>query len=454
MKPKEFARRRRQLIREMGDNAIAIIPTAGEKTRNRDVTYPFRPDSDFYYMTGFPEPEAVAVLAGGREQGEYVLFCRESDPDHEQWHGRRAGLEGACKRYGADDAFPFSDIDDILPGMLENRSRVYYAMGYYPEFDQQVIDWVARVRARKRSGIAAPSEIIALDRSLHEMRLVKSAAELEAIRSAVAISVKAHERAMRRTRPGRFEYEIEAELGYEFALGGARANAYPSIVAGGENGCILHYTENDAVLRDGDLLLIDAGCEYDSYAADITRTFPVNGRFSRAQRALYDIVLAAQLAAIDKTRAGMSFGDPHAAAVDIIVDGLMDLGLLKGRRKTVMEKEKYKDFYMHGTGHWLGMDVHDVGDYKIAEEWRLLEPGMVTTVEPGIYVPRNLRGPGKPYAGIGIRVEDDVLVTADGPEVLTAAVPKTVAELEQVVGADAPGRARPVRTKRARRKAA
>ena len=326
MDRKEFPRRRRRLLEMIGEGAIAILPTAPVRTRNRDVEYPFRPDSDFYYITGFEEPEAVAVLIPGRDEGQYLLFCRERDPDKELWDGSRAGLEGACEVYGADDAFPIGDIDDILPGLMENRERVYYAMGVYQDFDARVMQWVGRVRARSRAGVTAPAEFVALDHLIHDLRLYKSRAEVRAMRKAMEISMRAHERAMRTCRPGRKEYQVEAELHHEFMLGGARAPAYPAIVGAGANSCVLHYTRNQDTARSGDLLLIDAGCELDYYASDITRTFPVNGRFSAPQRAVYEVVLAAQQAAIDQVRPGNHWNDPHEAAVATVVDGLIDLG--------------------------------------------------------------------------------------------------------------------------------
>jgi len=421
-------------MEEMEENSIAILPAAPVRSRNRDVEFPYRQDSDFYYLTGFAEPEAVAVLCPGREQGEFVLFCRERDPQMELWNGKRAGLEGACRDYGADDAFPIGDIDDILPGLLEDQSCVYYAMGYYPEFDQRMIGWVNRVRTRSRAGVSSPGEFVALDHVLHEMRLVKSRTEIKTMRRAMEISAKAHRRAMRACRPGMTEYQIEAELLHEFMRSGSRDVAYPPIVAGGANACVLHYTDNREVLRDGDMLLIDAGAEYEYYASDITRTFPVNGRFSRAQRALYDLVLEAQSAAIEQVRPGNHWNEPHEAAVEVLSEGLIALGLLKGRKSTVVSKERYRKFYMHRTGHWLGMDVHDVGDYKIGGEWRVLEPGMVMTVEPGLYVAGGQKGVPRKWWNIGIRIEDDVLVTRDGPKVLTEGVPKDAEEIEDLVG--------------------
>jgi Xaa-Pro aminopeptidase len=429
----EFARRRKQLIEQMEPASIAIVPTAPVRQRNRDVEFPFRPDSDFLYLTGFPEPEAVAVIKPGREQGDFVLFCRERDPEMEQWNGVRAGLEGACAEYGAHDAFPYGDLDDILPGLIEGCETVYYAMGYYADFDQRMMRWVQRLRTRARSGTAAPGEFVALDHLLHDMRLFKSREEVKTMAQAVAISAAAHERAMRTCRPGMAEYEIEAELSYEFVRGGARSPAYPSIVASGANACVLHYVENAATMRDGDLLLIDAGAEFDYYASDITRTFPVNGRFTAAQREVYELVLAAQHAAIAAVKPGSHWNAPHDAAVEVITQGLVELGLLKGKVSKLIEKEAYRKFYMHRTGHWLGMDVHDVGDYKIGGEWRVLEPGMVMTVEPGLYIGDGRSVP-KAFRNIGIRIEDDVLVSRDGHEVLTAAVPKDADAVEALVG--------------------
>ena len=432
MHMKEFARRRKQLMRMMGRGSVAVIPAAPVRGRNRDVEYPYRQDSDFFYLTGFPEPEAVAVLIPGRKAAEYILFCRERDPVMETWNGRRAGQEGACTLYGADDSFPVGDIDDILPGLLEGRERVYYTVGIQPEFDQRVFGWVNQIRARGRTGSRAPDEYVSLEHLMHDMRLFKSRAEIKTMRKAMQISVNAHRRAMQICRPGMREYQIEAEFLHEFRTHGAEP-AYPSIVGGGENACILHYTENDAELTDGDLVLIDAGAEYQCYAADITRTFPVNGRFSAPQRAVYEVVLAAQYAAIDKVRPGNTWNDPHAAAVEVLTEGLVELGLLKGKVRTLLKKEAYRQFYMHRTGHWLGMDVHDVGDYKVGGEWRVLEPGMVLTVEPGLYIPAGAKGVARKWWNIGVRIEDDVLVTADGCEVLTAAAPKAVDEIEALM---------------------
>ena len=399
---KEFCRRRKQLMRMMGSNSIAIIPTAPERTRNRDVEFPFRPDSDFYYLTGFPEPEAVAVLVPGRGHGEYLLFCRERDPQMETWTGRRAGTAGAVDSWDADDAFPISDIDDILPGLLEQCERVFCTMGNDPAFDRRVMDWVNRLRQGGRSGTRTPDEFVSLEHLLHDMRLYKSRSEVRVMRTAAKVACQAHRRAMQACRPGMYEYEIEAEFLHGFRSAGM-VPAYPSIVGGGENGCILHYTTNDALLNDGDLLLIDAGAEYDCYASDVTRTFPVNGRFSKAQKALYDVVLAAPLAAIKNVAPGNHWNAPHAAAVRVQTRGLVKLGILKGKPAELVRQEAYRRFYMHRTGHWLGMEVHDVGDYKVGGAWRVLEPGMSLTVEPWLYIRAGSRGVSRKWWNIGIR---------------------------------------------------
>ncbi len=437
MDKREFKRRRKRLMDIVNDGGIAIQPTAPEQVRNRDVHFPFRADSDFAYLTGFPEPEALAVLVPDRPQGEYILFCRERDPHAETWHGRRAGVEGAVERYGADAACPITDLEDILPGLLENRERIFYSMGRYPDFDQKLMGWVNDIRARARAGVHAPDEFIDLSHHLHEMRLVKSKSELVAMRKAAAASVTAHEQAMAFCAPGVWEYQVEAELMHGFMHGGCRSTAYPPIVGGGANSCILHYTENNCQLNDGDVLLIDAGGEYEHYASDITRTFPVNGRFSKAQRDIYEIVLAAQHAAFKECYAGNHWNAPHEAAVEEITRGLVSVGLLKGRVSKLIKDGAYRDYYMHRTGHWLGMDVHDVGDYKIGDEWRTFEPGMVLTVEPGIYLAAGAPGVSKRWANIGVRIEDDVLITDGEPEVLTAALPTDPDEVEALVQAGA-----------------
>ncbi|MEJ2310088.1 MAG: Xaa-Pro aminopeptidase [Gammaproteobacteria bacterium] len=433
MTKNEFKRRRAQLMRMMGKDAIAIVPTAPERIRNRDVHYPFRADSDFYYLTGFNEPEAVAVLIPGRKTAEYILFCRQRDPEREQWDGLRAGQEGAVRDYGADDSFPIEDLDDILPRMLEQCERVFYAMGCNPDLDHRMSEWIGKVRSRARSGTVGPIEFIALDHYLHDMRLYKSRSEIAVMRKAAKISATAHARLMRNCKPGMHEYQLQADFEHACASKGATRQAYPAIVGGGNNACILHYIENNAELGDGDLVLVDAGCELDCYASDITRTFPVNGRFSEAQRQLYQLVLDAQHAAIAAVRPGNSWNAPHQAAVRTLTRGLVKLGLLKGKPAQLIKKGAYGKFYMHKTGHWIGMDVHDVGDYKVDGEWRMLEPGMVLTVEPGLYIPRGMRGVARKWQGIGIRIEDDVLVTKEGHEVLTSGVPKEIDEIEALM---------------------
>lgn len=433
MNNQEYKRRRKHLMQMMGDDAVAILPAALVRMRNRDAEFQYRQDSDFHYITGFDEPEAVAVLVPGREHGEYILFCRENDKKMETWNGPRAGQEGAIEKHAADDSFPIDDIDDILPGLLENKEKVYYTMGVHPDFDQRVIKWVNRLREQSRMGVHTPGEFVALDHQLHDMRLYKSAAEIKVMRKAAQISAKAHIRAIQFCKPGMQEYQLEGELLHSFIQQGARFPAYSSIVGGGKNGCILHYVENRETLKDGDLVLIDAGAELECYAADISRTFPVNGKYSKEQRALYEIVLASQYAAIEQVKPGNHWNDPHEAAIKVITQGLIDVGILKGKLETQIKKETYKEFYMHRTGHWLGMDVHDVGDYKVDDEWRVLEPGMVLTVEPGLYISADSEKVAKKWHNIGIRIEDDVLVTKDGYEVLSKDVPKEPDEIEALM---------------------
>ena len=429
----EFARRRKELMAMIGKDAIAIVPAAPERTRSRDTLYPYRQDSDFHYLCGFPEPEAVLVLIPSRAQGQFIVFCRERDRERETWDGYRAGPEGACEQYGADDAFPITDMDDILPGLLEGKTKVYSAIGKDKEFDQHLMEWVNSIRAKARTGAVPPGEFVDLDHLLHENRLFKKPAELKLMRKAAKISAEAHCRAMRASKPGLIEYQLQAEIEHTFAMEGASFPAYTSIVGGGDNACILHYVENNRPLNDGDLVLIDAGCEYQHYAADITRTFPVNGRFSPEQKAIYELVLKAQLAGIEAAQAGNHWDAPHQATVEVITAGLVKLGLLKGSVKKLIAAGAYSEFYMHRAGHWLGIDVHDVGDYKIDGEWRLLEPGMVMTIEPGIYIAPDCKKVAKKWRGIGVRIEDDVAITRKGTEVLTSAVPKTVAEIEALM---------------------
>jgi len=426
----EFTRRRRELMALMEENSIAILPSARLVNRNSDVEYQFRQESDFYYLTGFCEPDSVVVLVPGREYGEAILFCRERDKEKERWNGKITGPERAMQLFGLDDAFPISDIDDILPGLIEGKKKLYYAMGSNRDFDSQIIEWVKSISSNKQRGAKPPGEFVQLGQYVHELRLFKSAQEIKLMKEAAKISSEAHKQAMKSVRPGMYEYHLEAELRYVFMKHGSRFQAYPAIVGSGENACILHYTQNDAMMKDGDLVLIDAGCEYDYYASDITRTFPVNGKFSEPQKKLYTIVLEAQYAAINAVRPGNLWSQPHDEAVRCIVTGLLDLGILEGNPDDLIKSESYKRFYMHKTGHWLGLDVHDVGEYQVGGEARVFEPGMVTTIEPGLYIDEDAEDVSPEFRGIGIRIEDNVLVTRDGNEVLTQDAPKTVEEIE------------------------
>lgn len=430
---KEYAARRKDLMSQMHKNSIAIISSAPEKIRSRDTHYPYKQNVNLSYLCGFPEPESVLVLIPGRENGETVLFCRDKDPLRETWDGYREGPDGAVKNFGADDAFPISDIDDILPNLIEGKDRLYYAIGKDPEFDKHLMDWINHVRSQRGNGALPPGEFVDLDHFINEMRLFKTAGEVKIMRKAGEISAKAHVRAMKASRPGVFEYQLQAEIEHEFAMSGSVGPAYSSIVGGGKNGCVLHYVENKDPLRDGDLVLIDAGCEYQNYAADITRTFPVNGKFSVEQAAIYDVVLKAQADAIAMIGPGIEYNKTNEATIRTITQGLVDLGLLQGDVDELIANGAHRKFYMHGAGHWLGMDVHDVGDYKIEGQWRVYEPGMVVTIEPGIYI-----APGSPnidekWHGIAVRIEDDIVVTKDGNENLTAAVPKERNEIEALM---------------------
>ena len=433
---KECQKRRRSLMNQIGDNSVAIFPAAREQVRSRDTMYPFRQDSDFSYLTGFSEPDAVAVLLPGRAQGEYVLFCRDKDRTREIWDGFRAGPEGCREQYLADDAFPVDDMDDILPGMIEGRERVFVHMGKQPELDQRLLLWLQHIRSQSKFSGAAPGEIIDPDHLISEMRLIKTAPEIKIMKKAGKISAEAHCLAMQSCQPGLYEYQLQAEIEHHFAKNGALAPAYNSIVGSGANGCVLHYIENREQMRDGDLVLIDAGCEYLGYAADITRTFPVNGKFSPEQKALYEIVLAAEYAAIDACQIGISYNEPHDLSVQIISQGLLDLGILSGSLDQVIEDKAYTDFYMHRAGHWLGMDVHDVGDYKVEgtdSDWREFEAGMVTTIEPGIYVHADNQNVDERWRGTGIRIEDNVLIHVSGPQVLTSGVPRQIDDIESLM---------------------
>lgn len=432
--PEIYAKRRAALLNRM-QRGIAIFPAAAEVVRNGDAHYAYRFDSNLYYLTGFTEPEAVLVLVAGQEDNSAprtIFFCREKNPEREIWDGHRFGPDAAREQFGFDAAYPIAQLDERLIELMGNQPALFHPLGASADWDARLIRLRAAVREKSRSGLRAPDEIHDVRRLLNEMRLFKDEHELNIMRRAAAISTAAHERAMRFTRAGQFEYQVEAELLHEFCRHGARDPAYTSIVAGGANACTLHYVGNDARLKDGDLLLIDAGCEFAGYASDITRTYPVNGKFSAAQKDVYEIVLAAQAAAISRASPGHHWNAPHEAALRVLAQGFIDLKLCHGTVDGVLENGSYKQFYMHRTGHWLGMDVHDVGDYKIAEDWRALQPGMVLTVEPGCYI-RPADDVPLALWNIGIRIEDDVVIGTQGNEVLTDAAPKTVAAIEEVM---------------------
>ena len=422
---KAIHQRRRQRLMERMEGGVAILPNASVSLRNRDVEYPFRPNSDFLYLTGFTEPDAVAVLIPDHPEHPYLLFVPPRDPDKEVWTGIRAGTEGAQRDFGADKAYSLEDLDTVVPELLADRERLYVHFGRDRDFDARVTRWLNATRAKERAGVRAPEVLVDIEDMIHEMRLIKGPEELERMREAARITAEAHRRAQEVTRPGMHEYQVQAEMEYVFHYRGAERPAYPSIVAGGANACILHYTENRAALADGDLLLIDAGCEVAGYAADVTRTFPVGDSVSGARWQVWDIVAEAQAAAIDQVRAGRTFDDYHQAALRVLVQGMVDLGLLEGEVDGLIERGEYRDFYMHRTGHWLGLDVHDVGRYKVdGDRWRQLEPGMTLTVEPGLYLPPDAEDVPAELRGTGVRIEDDVLVTEGDPEVLSAAAPK------------------------------
>lgn len=431
----DFQERRDRLAEEMGPHSIAIIATSAVAMRNRDADYKFRADSNFFYLTGFAEPEAVAVIETFESIDEgytYSLFCRERNRDLEIWNGYRAGVDGAVDEYEADEAYAIDLLDQEIIEKLLNKQKLFYRIGQQAEFDARVSQWIAEADAQQRRGNGSPAHVIQLDRLLDEMRLHKSAKEIELMQIAANISSEAHIRAMQTVKPDMMEYALEAELNYIFGQNGC-VPAYNSIVGGGANGCILHYVENNQVLKDGDLVLIDAACEYQLYASDITRTFPVNGKFSPEQKALYEVVLKAQLAAIDAVQVGNSYKEPHHVAVRILVQGLLDLGLMQGDLDQIIKSERFNQFYMHGTGHWLGMDVHDVGSYKAEGDWRNYEAGMVVTIEPGLYIAPDDETVDVKWRGIGIRIEDDVVATAEGPLVLTKNVVKSVADIEALM---------------------
>ena len=433
IKMTEYAKRRKALMQQVRSSGIIMLPAAPEAARNADALYAYRQNSDFYYLTGFNEPEAVIVLAPGRKEGEYILFNRVRDRDRETWDGPRAGQQGARKEFQADQSFPIEDFEKMLPDLMAGRNAIHYPVGMQPAFDKAVVSALNNMRVQVRGGVQAPTAFLDISPSIHEMRIFKSADELAVMRKAAEISAEAHVRAMRACKPGMFEYELEAELNYEFVRNGARFPAYNSIVGSGHNTCVLHYVSNDKKIQHGEMVLIDAGCEYHNYASDITRTFPANGKFSAEQRAIYDLVLESQLAAIKAVKPGASWTAPQEIIVKILTQGLLDLGILKGKHDQLIEKQAYFPFYMHRSGHFLGLDVHDAGRYRIDNKWRKMEPGMVFTVEPGLYISSDIPGVPKRWHNIGVRIEDDVVVTAKGCDVLSKDVPKTVADIEAVM---------------------
>ncbi len=425
-----FRKRREHLLRSIGEGAVAILPSAPVSVRSNDVEFVYRQDSDFYYLTGFAEPESVAVLAPGHPEGEFVMFVLPRDKERETWTGRRAGVEGAMMDYGADKAYVIEEFERVIPRYLDKAERLHYPLGLNEKMNEKVLRLVRHAQAmRPRTGSGA-SAILDPREVIHESRLHKEPDELELMRRAAAISAQAHQRAMREARGGMMEWEVEAIIDFTFRKSGAAGPSYPSIVASAGNAAVLHYITNDREMQTGDLLLIDAGCEYQFYASDITRTFPVGAKFSPLQKSLYELVLAAQMKAIELIKPGIRFDDPHNAALRILVDGMRDLGLLHGSAEEIISKGLYRRYYMHRTSHWLGMDVHDVGIYRQGEQSRVLKPGMVLTVEPGIYIAPDDEEAPESFRGIGIRIEDDVLVTPDGHEVITAATPKKIPDIE------------------------
>lgn len=430
--PSEYLNRRQQLLKAIGKEGIAIIAASSPVLRNGDVHYRYRQNSDFYYLTGFNEPNAIAVLMPNGEHGEFILFNQPRDPKEELWVGKRAGQEGACQIYGADHAFPIDEIDEELPKLLQDRKQVHYAIGRCASFDARLMRWVAKVRAKVRSGINAPEDFVNIEHLLHEMRLQKSETEIALMRQVAHLSAEAHCRAMQACQPDIYEYELAAHLMYEFYRQACHDTAYDPIVASHDNACILHYVENNRQCRAGELVLIDAGAELQGYAADITRTFPVSGIFSAEQTAIYEIVLQAQQVVIDSIKPGLHWNKMQEKAIRVITEGLVDLNILKGNVEKLIENKAYSEFYMHNIGHWLGLDVHDAGHYKVNGHWRELKPGMVFTVEPGIYI-RPSDTLDKRWWNIGVRIEDDILVTKEGCEILSVAAPKKISEIEALM---------------------
>lgn len=433
VKMNEYTKRRQKVMQQIGSNGIAIISSAKETTRNGDATYSYRPNSDFYYLTGFAEPDAILILLPKRKEGEYLLFNRSRNPEREIWDGPRAGQAGAQRDFLADQAFPIEDFALMLPDLLLGKEKIHYSLGIYPDIDKILMTALNKIRGGIRSGFTPPIGMTDIGSYLHEMRLFKSRAEIEVMQTAIDITRDAHIRAMEVCQPGMYEFQLEAELMYQFQYHGARYPAYNPIVGAGKNSCILHYVNNQERIKESDVVLIDAGAEYQYYAADITRTFPASGRFSPEQREIYELVLEAQLAAIKTFKPNSNWNKAQEVIVKVITQGLLDLGILKGKLSELIENQAYFPFYMHRSGHWLGLDVHDVGTYNVDGKWRKLEPGMVFTIEPGIYISDNIPGVAKRWHNIGVRIEDNILMTEDGCEVLSQAIPKKIADIESIM---------------------
>jgi len=429
----EYANTREKLFNAITKNSIVLIPANTLILRNGDTHYPFRQSSDFYYLTGFNEPDAILALLPDHSEGRYILFTQKKDPLKEAWNGKMQGLEGVVENFGVDKAFDINEFEEVLPSLLENRSRIYMPIGQNTDFDNTVFNAVNALRWKIRRGVSAPEEFHDIEPILHEMRLYKSETEIATMRKATEISVEAHINAMKNCKPGKFEYELEAELIYTFMKYGSRSPAYEPIVGAGNNACILHYNENNAEIKTGDLILIDAGCEYQNYSSDLTRTFPANGKFSEPQKILYDMVLEAQLAAIDLIKPGTPWMALQDKIIEIYTNRLVELDILKGDVATLIEEKAVTRFYMHNSGHWLGLNTHDVGQYKVEGQWRVLEPGFVLTIEPGIYISENAEDVDEKWRGIGIRIEDDIVVTETGCDILSKNLPKRTDEIEALM---------------------
>ena len=428
-----FSERRSELSKKVLDNSAIVVASSPVKSRISDTDYLYRQDSNFYYLSGYEEPESILLIRPYVQKDNFIIFCRDRDPLKEQWDGFRSGQKGAVEDFDADKSLSISSVDEIMPELLEGAKNIYYSMSSPCGLDQRINLWVDQIRLNTRAGAEPPQNLLSLDSIIHEMRLLKSEQEIEVMKRAAEITTEAHIRAMKAVKPGMYEYQLEAEYLYAFNKNGARAPAYNSIVGGGNNACILHYVDNNCELKDGDVVLVDAGCEYKYYASDVTRTFPVNGTFTEEQKLIYSIVLEAHKQSIDQLQPGNKWNLAHEKSVEVIVEGLIDLGLIKSSKQEAIDNGEYAKFYMHRIGHWLGMDVHDVGSYKQDGDWRDLEPGMVMTIEPGIYILDSLEGVDDKWKGIGVRIEDDVLVTKKGFEVLTPNIPRSIEEVENTV---------------------